>query len=406
MIDVRVKTGISDWIVCAALEGSSEVEIVDGMCQRLANADIPLVRATVATNLLDPTFDARIVRWIRGQGASEEAVSLTNDAQGNENFVRSPFYYLIENRESYLRRRLDASYRRGEFPLLDGFQDEGVTDFAAFTQKVGENMLLGQGEGMASSWATDAPAGFSEPQIEILAGIMPSLTLACMLRITNRVARTLITTYLGRDAAERVLAGNIVRGRAQAIRAVVWYSDLIGFTRISDTVSPDVVLALLNDYAEAQVEEIEAHGGHVLKFIGDGMLAIFPDDDTKRACKRALDAAANLRRRIAALNERRQAAGLAVTDTHLALHVGELLYGNLGSPRRLDFTVLGSAVNMAARMEALCGSLDQKVIVSAAFAEAAGEAQSLLVSLGRYAMKGIARPEELFTLDAGTELGS
>jgi len=406
MIDVRVKTGISDWIVCAALEGSSEVEIVDGMCQRLANADISLVRATVATNLLDPTFDARIVRWIRGQGASEEAVSLTNDAQGNENFVRSPFYYLIENRESFLRRRLDASYRRGEFPLLDGFQDEGVTDFAAFTQKVGENMLLGQGEGMASSWATDAPAGFSEPQIEILDGIMPSLTLACMLRITNRVARTLITTYLGRDAAERVLAGNIVRGRAQAIRAVVWYSDLIGFTRISDTVSPDVVLALLNDYAEAQVEEIEAHGWHVLKFIGDGMLAIFPDDDTKRACKRALDAAANLRRRIAALNERREAAGLAVTDTHLALHVGELLYGNLGSPRRLDFTVLGSAVNMAARMEALCGSLDQKVIVSAAFAEAAGEAQSLLVSLGRYAMKGIARPEELFTLDAGNELAS
>src|SRR6185369_7769921 len=127
-------------------------------------------------------------------------------------------------------------------------------------------------------------------------------------------------------------------------------------------------------------------------------------DDTTQACKRALDAAARLRRRIAALNERRQAAGLVVTDTHLALHVGELLYGNLGSPRRLDFTVLGAAVNMAARMEALCGSLDQKVIVSAAFAEAAGEARSLLVSLGRYAMKGIARPQELFTLDAAVEI--
>jgi class 3 adenylate cyclase len=160
--------------------------------------------------------------------------------------------------------------------------------------------------------------------------------------------RTLITTYLGSDAAERVLAGNIVRGRAQAIRAVVWFSDLIGFTRLSDTVSPDVLLALLNDYAEAQVEEIEAQGGHVLKFMGDGILAIFPDETT-RACKCALDAAANVRRRIAALNERRQAAGLPVTDTHLALHVGELLYGNLGSPRRLDFTVLGSAVKSTAR---------------------------------------------------------
>jgi adenylate cyclase len=293
------------------------------------------------------------------------------------------------------------TYRRGEFPLLDGFRDQGVTDYVAFAERVGEGVLLGEGEGMVSSWTTDAPAGFSDAQVEILAGIMPALTLAFMLRTTNRAARTLITTYLGSDAAERVLAGNIVRGRAQAIRAIVWYSDLIGFTRISDTVSPDVVLALLNDYAEAQVEEIEAHGGHVLKFIGDGILAIFPDDDTTRACKCALDAAANLRRRIAALNERRQAAGLPVTDTHLALHVGELLYGNLGSPRRLDFTVLGAAVNEAARIESLCGSLEQTVIVSWAFAEAAGEARSLLVSLGRYAMKGIARPQELFTLDPG-----
>ena len=198
-----------------------------------------------------------------------------------------------------------------------------------------------------------------------------------------------------------MLAGNIVRGRAEPIRAVVWYSDLVGFTRISDTASADTVLALLNDYAEAQVEEIEAHGGHVLKFIGDGILAIFPHDETMLACKRALDAAAKQRYRIAALNVRRLAAGLPVTDTHVALHVGELLYGNLGSPRRLDFTVLGPAVNEAARIEALCGSLEQTVIVSSAFAEAAGEARCLLVSLGRYAMKGVARPQELFTLDPG-----
>jgi adenylate cyclase len=162
-----------------------------------------------------------------------------------------------------------------------------------------------------------------------------------------------------------------------------------------------VVLELLNDYAQEQVEAIESQGGHVLKFIGDGMFAIFPDDDMARGCSRALAAASDLRRRIAAVNERREAAGLPVTDLHLALHVGELLYGNLGSPRRLDFTALGTAVNMAARMEAMCGSLEQKVIVSYAFAEAAGDARSALVSLGRFALKGIARPEELFTLDVG-----
>ena len=401
MMEACVKTEISEWIVRAALAGTNEVEIVVGVCQRLSSAGVSLVRSSVATNLLDPTLDARVVLWIRGQGALEEAVTRTDDSLANEDWTRSPFFFLIESRQPSLRRRLDATYRRGEFPLLDGFRDQGVTDYVAFAERVGESVLLGEGEGMVSSWTTDAPAGFSDAQVEMLAEIMPALTLAFMLRTTNRAARTLITTYLGSDAAERVLAGNIVRGRAQAIRAIVWYSDLIGFTRISDTASPEVVLALLNDYAEAQVEEIEAHGGHVLKFIGDGILAIFPDDDTTRACKRALDAATNLRRRIAALNERRQAAGLPVTDTHLALHVGELLYGNLGSPRRLDFTVLGSAVNEAARIESLCGSLEQTVIVSWAFAEAAGEARSLLVSLGRYAMKGIARPQELFTLDPG-----
>jgi adenylate cyclase len=400
-MEARVKTEISEWIVRAALAGTSEIEIVGGVCERLSSAGVSLVRSSVAMNLLDPILDARLVRWIRGQGALEETITRAEDSQANENWTRSPFFFLLESRQPSLRRRLDATYRRGEFPLLDSFRDRGVTDYVAFAQRVGDSVLLGEGEGMMSSWTTDAPAGFSEAQLEMLAGITPALTLAFTLRTTNRAARALITTYLGSDAAERVLAGNIVRGRAEAIRAVVWFSDLIGFTRLSDTLSPAVLLALLNDYAEAQVEEIEANGGHVLKFMGDGILAIFPDDDTTRACKRALDAAANLRRRIAALNERRQAAGLPVTDTHLALHVGELLYGNLGSPRRLDFTVLGSAVNEAARIESLCGSLEQTVIVSWAFAEAAGEARSLLVSLGRYAMKGIARPQELFTLDRG-----
>ena len=398
MLEARVKTEISEWIVRAALAGTNEGEIVAGVCQRLSSAGVSLVRSSVATNLLDPTLDGRTVTWNRDQGALEEAFPRT-DAPANDDWMRSPFFVLSERRQPSLRRRLDATYRRGEFPILDGFQDRGVTDYVAFAEAVSGSARLGEGEGVVSSWTTDAAAGFSDAQVEMLAGIMPALALAFMLQTTNRAARALITTYLGSDAAERVLAGNIVRGRAQPIRAVVWCSDLVGFTQISETVGPEAVLALLNDYAEAQVEEIEAHGGHVLKFMGDGILAIFPDEDTTRACARALDAAANLRRRIAVLNERRRATGLPVTDTHLALHVGELLYGNLGSPRRLDFTVLGPAVNEAARIESLCGSLEQNVIVSWAFAEAAGEARRLLVSLGRYAMKGIARPQELFTLD-------
>ena len=402
LMGARAKTEIGEWIVTATVAGADELEILSGIGERLNAAGISVVRISVATDLLDPTFDGRGVRWLRAEGGVEE--TFARDDEGTivtEDFPQSPFGFLLRSGKPTLRRRLDATYRRGEFQMLDKFQDQGFTDYLAFEVRVGEPIRMGVGEGIAASWATDAPEGFADAEVDVLAGIMSPLTLSILLRTRHRDTRTLLTTYLGTDAAERVLAGNIVRGRAEPIRAVVWFSDLANFTRISDTASPDTVLALLNDYAQEQVEEIEAHGGNVLKFIGDGILAIFPDPDTTLACARALDAAAKMRQRIAELNVRRAASGLPVTDTNLALHAGELLYGNLGGPRRLDFTVLGSAVNEAARIEALCRSLDQNVIVSWAFAEAAGEARSRLVSLGRYAMKGVARPQELFTLDPG-----
>jgi len=399
-----LRVAISDWIMVHALAGANEVEILAGICEQMNRAGVPILRASVAHDLLDPTFDARGVRWQRDQGALEEAFPRSDDPLQNQEYTRSPFFSLLESREPMLRRRLDATYRRGEFPMLNQFQDAGAADYIAFASRIGESVRLGEGEGIVASWTTDAPEGFSDAQIQLLSAVMPPLTLVFMLRTMNRTARTLIQTYLGSDAAERVLAGNIVRGRAEPIRAVVWFSDLVGYTRISDTSSPGTVLELLNDYAEAQVEEIEAQGGHVLKFIGDGILAIFPQEEMAQACARALDAATNLTSRIATLNVRRAAHGMPVTSAHIALHVGELLYGNLGSPRRLDFTVLGPAVNEAARIESFCASLEQAVIVSTTFAEASGQARGRLVSVGRYAMKGIARPQELFTLDVARTL--
>jgi len=400
--EARTKQEIGEWIISATLAGTSEVEVLAGVGERLNAAGVPVVRFSVATDLLDPMFDGRGVRWLRAEGGIEE--TFVRDEYGtivDPDFGRSTFGHLIRSSESALRRRLDATYQRGEFPMLDRFQDQGITDYLALAVRVGEAIRMGAAEGLVASWTTDAPSGFTDAQIELLRGLMAPLTVSILLQTTHRDMRTLLRTYLGRHAADRVLAGNVVRGRAEPINAVVWFSDLVGFTRISDKIGADDVLALLNDYAQVQIETIDAHSGHVLKFIGDGLLAIFPDDDTSKACARALDAATKMRKRIAAMNVKRAASGLQVTDTHLALHVGELLYGNLGAPRRLDFTVLGSAVNEAARIEALCASLDQKVIVSSAFHEAAGEARNRLVSLGRYAMKGVARPQELFTLDPG-----
>jgi adenylate cyclase len=391
------------WVVEQALDGAPEMAVLAGVCDRLNATGMAITRAVIAGDLLDPQLGARGVRWQRDEGAVEQTFERRGpDEPESDDWVASPFYALVSSGERMMRRQLETGYRSGEFSLLDRFKQQGATDYLAFVVNAGERMRLGDFEGIAASWLTDRPGGFTDAEVGRLSRLMPVLALAFIASTTNAIARTLIRTYLGSDAAERVLAGNIVRGQAETITAVVWYSDLVGFTRIAEQVGRDGVLALLNDYAEAQVLAIEAQGGHVLKFMGDGILAIFPDPDLAAACLRALDAAGEMRGRIEALNERRLARAQPVTDTHLALHVGDLLYGNFGGPRRLDFTVLGPAVNEAARIEALCGSLEQRVIVSWAFALAAGPAaKDRLVSLGRYAMKGVARPQELFTLDPG-----
>ena len=204
-------------------------------------------------------------------------------------------------------------------------------------------------------------------------------------------------TYLGRDAGQRVLSGRIVRGIADKIDAAVWFSDLRGFTRITDT-APEQVIPLLNDYSDAIVSAIHEHGGDVLKLIGDGTLAIFTAEDRTRACDAALSAAIAARNGIVELNKCRVADGKPITDMYLGLHVGKVFYGNVGSRERLDFTVIGPAVNEASRIAAMCRSVDQSVLMSSAFANVEG-IKRRLVSVGRYALRGVTRPQELFTFD-------
>ena len=400
-INDELGSRIREWIVRTVLTGTGDISILAGVCEQLNAAGVSIVRAAIGADLLDPTYDGAGAFWHRGRGVTYEDFARTPGTEVSSDWLQSTFYRLIESGEPRLRRRLDSTYRRGEFPLLDSLQAQGATDYAVFACRVGRDVRIGEMEGVIASWTTDAAGGYSDDDLALLEALMHPLSLAFLFGAAQRAARTIVATYLGDAAAARILAGNIVRGRAEPIRAVVWLSDLVGFTRLSATLEPAAVLALLNDYAEAQVEAIEGNGGHVLKFVGDGILAIFPDDDPARACAHALDAAGAQRGRIVALNARRAADGLPVADVHLALHLGELLYGNVGSPRRLDFTVLGPAVNEVSRIEALCSSLDQAVIVSSAFAAAAGAARDRLVSLGRYAMKGVARPQEMYTLDPG-----
>jgi adenylate cyclase len=209
--------------------------------------------------------------------------------------------------------------------------------------------------------------------------------------------RTLMETYLGRDAGQRVLSGRIVRGIAEQIDAVIWFSDLRGFTRITDT-APEEMMSLLNDYSDVIISAIDEHGGDVHKLIGDGILAIFTAEDRMHACNAALRATIAARQGVAELNKHRAAKGKPLTYMYLGLHVGNVFYGNVGSRERLDFTVLGPAVNEASRIAAMCRSVDQPVLMSTAFAEV-GNIKRRLVSVGRYALRGVSHPQELFTLN-------
>ena len=393
---------IIHWLVRQGLTTEDEAAVLGGFCDLLLEGGMPLWRVATGVELLHPVLDARGCRWVRGQDIVKEDFSrLDDDAAREEDWRASPFYRLMHGPEPELRRRLDGSYSVGEFPLLDRFRDEGATDYLALAIEFGEQVRFGQLRGMLCSFLTDRPGGFLDTEVLLLRRLTPVLALTFRSIAGAETANTLMATYLGEDAGRRVLAGAIERGVAETVRAVLWYSDLEGFTRIADEEPAAELLALLNDYVEAVVDSVHAHGGQVLKFIGDGILAMFPLADDHMPCARGLDAAAAALAAADRLSAGRAAERRPTTGMHVALHVGDVLYGNIGSRDRLDFTVVGPAVNEVARIEALCRSLDQKVIVSAAFADEAGEARHRLVSLGRFALRGVRRPEELFAIDPG-----
>jgi adenylate cyclase len=400
---------LSAWLTQAGLAGTSEAEIVSGFCDRCVAAGLPLARALVLIDTLHPVHEGSLFRWDDGPTTSPpveygrtDPATLAASGAGPEEIAaaerwrRSPFYRMLQTGESVLRRRVNRA-TIDEFPVLADLLAEGKTDYVAIISRFAADGVIGDMDGVYMSWSTQTPAGFGDGHVATLQRLAPALALAIKSVSMARMTGALMETYLGRDAGRRVLAGRIVRGIAERIDAVVWFSDLRGFTRITDT-APAQVIPLLNDYADAIVSAIHGHGGDVLKLIGDGTLAIFTADDRKEACGAALSAAIAAREAVAKLNNLRAADGKPVTDMYLGLHVGEVFYGNVGSRERLDFTVIGPAVNEASRIAAMCRSVDQPVLLSSAFAEV-GDIKRRLVSVGRYALRGVAQPQELFTLD-------
>ncbi|NNM71308.1 adenylate/guanylate cyclase domain-containing protein [Enterovirga aerilata] len=388
------------WVIKAGLYGTSEPDLLRGFCKGLHKAGLPVARALVIIDTLHPVHEGRVFRWRSDNAGESETVEYGRTSGGGEaaeSWRRSPFYHLLQSGASLLRRRLSEP-DGPEFALFDELRSEGQTDYLAVIQRFAEDSTIGEMDCVYSSWTTAQEGGFTDAQIEALQRLVPSLSLAVKSASLSRILETLVETYLGRDAGRRVLQGRIQRGVADRIEAVLWFSDLRGFTRVTDTAPPGEVIPFLNDYADAVISAVHEAGGDVLKLVGDGTLAIFTAEEPRDACRCALKAESLARERIRELNARREAEGLPVTQAYLGLHIGEVFYGNIGSQERLDFTVVGPAVNEVSRIGQMCRSAERDVLMSSAFVEAAhAEDRSEFVSVGRYALRGVGRSQELFT---------
>jgi len=387
------------------LRGADAYHLFDGYCQRLVIDEVPLWRAHAAMETLHPQWNGYGYTWRRDLNAIEPENYPHTDAN-DRLWLTSPFYALMQRAQAgedspALRRRIEANSEARDFPILDELHTLGATDYFAQLFIYGERGDRSQGSGIVYSFATDREGGFSDDDATLVQATLPALSLAMKAHAGHVIASGLLGTYLGADVGRRIHTGSIMRGSVDNLRAVLWYADLRGFTPLSDAAPGAVVVELLNDVFEILTASLRERGGQVLKFIGDAMLAIFPFDEADRAetCRRALDAAIEAIRDIGGLNSARASAGAPLASVDFALHLGDVLYGNVGAIDRLDFTVIGPAINEAARIEALCEPLGCTALISAEFVEGMGAADSRLRPLGRHALRGVKEPKEIFALD-------
>lgn len=393
---------ISGWLLRMGIEGAPQDQILEGYCTRLASAGIPVQRVHVAQRAYHPQFGGIGFDWVKDGYVVREAYERAQTPQTK--WTQSPLYHLLSEDVSEMRERLAPAVRPHRFPFLDELRDQGATDYFAIKvlfDKPPQYLNVDPDnapEGLVISWASDAKDGFSDEALKKLRTLIPYLGLALKSASNRQMASDLLSIYLGADAGERVLSGDIQRGSVETKHAVIWYFDLRGFTRLSEREAGAKVIDMLNAYFGEVVAVIESQGGNVLKFMGDGLLAIFDAHRDADAVNRAIEGAVQVEDRLKALSEVRATKGDPVTDYTLALHLGDLLYGNIGGAARLDFTVIGASVNTTARMLGMCGPTGQKLILSAAVVQSIKARKSQVVSLGRHMLRGVENPQELFTL--------
>ena len=387
MNDIR---SVVEWLTDGARSGSLSEDVLAELCRRMVDAGIPLWRAAVFVNTLHPDVLGRAFVWHPDTGVT--VTEALYDMMETDEFRISPVTAVRASREP-IRRHLANWDCPDDFPLVRELRAEGATDYAALP------LLFTDGTVHVATWATRQPGGFTPRQLADLDTIIAPLTRVAEIRALRRTATNLLNTYVGRQAGERILMGEIRRGHVEEIRAAIWLSDMRGFTAISERLPPQELVDLLNRYFDCQVPTILEHGGEVLKFIGDGLLAIFPlagnGDDAGEVCRRALTCAREAEALIAALDAPVCLENKDAIRFGLALHVGKVMYGNIGGGNRLDFTCIGPAVNLAARIEKLAARHGRTIVASAEFA---AHFQREFAPLGEFDVAGFAAPQAVFSL--------
>ncbi|UYN93795.1 MAG: adenylate/guanylate cyclase domain-containing protein [Enhydrobacter sp.] len=396
------------WLAEGGLRNLPLERIVDGYARRLNAAGVPVARAFVGTSTLHPMIRARSMIWERSTGPATrfEFHHFEIDAP---QLRQSPFMPMLSDRVFARRVDLADPSAVAGVPVFEELHAAGMTEwlgrvfpFGELTPRIGDaEHVQHVGElWFVCSFATDRPGGFTADQIAALDASLPVFAVAAKASTMLSTSHGLLAAYLGDDPAARVLAGSVRRGEVQSVEAVLFFADLQGFTALADALPGAALIDLLDSHLGSMVQPVVAHGGEVLKFMGDGLLATFAvvGADREGVCADALRAAGDVLERVERQNAARAAAGKPTAIVDISLHIGRVLYGNVGGEARLDFTVIGPAVNEAARIEALCGPLDRRLLVSQAFAAACGADRKRLVSLGHHRLRGVREPAELFTL--------
>jgi adenylate cyclase len=374
-VDSALIDELASWIMSKALAETNIEDLFRGCCERLSAADIPVIRGSLGFRTLHPLFRAITLVWRPGQD-----VEISEHPHGpvSPEFRRSPHFYMLHNEVPLLRRRLDGDSATLDFSVLAEFHRAGASDYLAYAIPFGgphPSTDRLQSDGVIGSWLCGRKGGYSEQDTRVLCRVQKRLAVACKVGIKTQIAKNILDAYLGPETGRRVYEGKTSRGSGEIIHAVIWFSDLRASTELSRQLSTEEFLGVLNAFFESVADAVLDGGGEVLRFIGDAMLAIFPMQRRsvadprecpvhRAACGKAMAAARDAMQRINELNEVRAARSEKPIGYGIGLHVGDVMYGNIGVPRRVEFSVVGHAANHAAKIESLCKSLSVPLLVS------------------------------------------